>query len=310
MGEYYRNPLRKDKNPTCSFSIINDKLVFRDWSEPIYWDVFDVVQKRFGVNFHQALNIVATDFGLTEGKIPEPILPVKTGTGIRKRKKIFQTQVQPFMAQDMNYLSQFGITKKIAERFSVFSVKNLIVDGHQRYHYSLYDPAIGYYLGLNSRNQQKWKIHFYYRGDFRFMCNTSRFNGWLQLPETGGILVITKSMKDVMTLYRLGITATAPQGESVIIKKETVEELKSRFKHVVSLFDFDGPGIKAAQRLRKEHGIPSYMLTNGRCGTKNFGGSKDISDYVRDKGLTAAQNLVNYEINKIIHGTSSNTGNS
>lgn len=307
IGEQYCNPLRKDKNPTCSFAILKDKLVFRDWSEPIYWDVFDVVQKKYGVNFHEAMEIVATDFGLMNGKVPDPIRALKL-TG-KKQKKVFHVQVQPFMAQDLRYLEQYGITRQIAEKFGAFSIKNLTVNGVPKYRYSLYDPAIGHYFGLNRRNQQKWKIQFYYRGKIRFLSNTSRFNGWDQLPESGNILVITKSMKDVMTLYRLGVHAVAPQGESTIIRKETIHELKRRFRHIASLYDFDEVGIKAALRLKREHRIPAYMLTTGRWGTKDFGGSKDISDYVKDKGLTAAQNLINYEIDKIIHGTSTNTGN-
>lgn len=285
------SPFRTDRNPSCTLTYLNGKLVLRDWSLNTYYDIFDVVQKLNKVNFPKAVDMVATDFGLKEGEHSEPILPAPE-TIRRKSKPVFDVQVQPFTDTDIAYLEQFGITPQIASRFNTFSVKRFFINEKHVYDYSQYDPAIGYYFGLNSRGNQKWKVYSYYSSHSRFMCNTSRINGWIQLPENGELVVITKSMKDVMTLARFSIPAVALQGESIEPQKWMIDELQRRFGHVVSLYDFDRAGAHMAWILRHKYDIPAFALTDGRFGTKNFG-SKDISDYVRDHGLSATEQLIN-----------------
>lgn len=301
LGRSFRNPLRDDKNPTCSFAQLKGKLVFRDWSETIYMDVFDVVQRRFNVGFKQAVNIIATDFGLTDGDVPAPIFTLPSAPE-KKPKPQFDLRVQPMQKENLEYLKRFGITPEIASKFNVFSVKALYINGNHSYSYSKYDPALGYYFGLNSKGQQKWKVYFYSRLKNKFIGNTSRLNGWIQLPEKGPLVVLTKSLKDIMSLYRLGIPATGTQGETILPNKALIEELSLRFDHTVSLYDFDNAGIKAALSLRRNYGIPAYMLTDGSYRTEDYG-AKDISDYIEMYGLGPAQELVNYAINHLYETT-------
>lgn len=309
LGKLYCNPLRKDSTPTCSFFYTDSqKLVFRDWSYHLHMDIFDVVQKRYDVNFYQALNIVASDFDLLNQKTPDPVagLPMRP---VKKQKKIFNVRVQPLTRGNLHYLSLYGITPEIAKKFNVFGVKQVYIYGKGVYNYSDYNPAIGYYFGLNSQGHQKWKIYQYMNYTLRFIGNTSRINGLIQLPEKGDIVVITKSMKDVMTLYRLGLPAVATQGESILPNQELITDLKQRFTHVVSMYDFDSAGIRSAAHLRREYDIAPYMLTDGRAGSKDYK-SKDISDYVKDHGVEAAQKLVNYALETIFYETPTNSNDS
>lgn len=72
------------------------------------------------------------------------------------------------------------------------------------------------------------------------------------LPKHGEILVITKSMKDCMTLYSLGITAIAPISENCFLSEAQYKRLKERFKHIVVFYDNDRPGLRAMIKIRKE----------------------------------------------------------
>lgn len=303
-GSKFCNPLRKDRNPTCSFSVINGKLVFRDWSEHIYMDVFDVVQRKFNVDFNRAMDIIASDFGLTDGKAPPPVYPTPEPQA-KTSKPRFDVTVQPLTDTDQKYLKQFGISKEIARKFNVFSVRNLKVDGNQRYRYSSYDPALGYYFGLNSSGQQKWKIYYYYRTQHRFLSNTSRLNGWVQLPIHGQLVVITKSLKDIMTLYGFGVPATGTQSEGVLPDEDTIQELKLRFHKVVSLYDFEPVGIRSAQELKRRYGIHPFMFTDGSMGTPDYG-SKDISDYFRDHGQQQTKQVIDKALKSLSYGITSN----
>jgi DNA primase len=294
----YRNPLRDDKNPTCSFSIRNGKWVFRDWSEPRWMDVFDIVQRIYDVDYPEALRIVAVDFGLLEGTTPQPVTIINRSNA-KPVKTRLQVQVEPIKQHYKAYLSQFGITTKIAREFNVYGVKSLWKDKTLVYTHNKYDPALAYYFGLNQLNHTKWKVYFYYRVKHKFIGNTNRINGWIQLPKTADLLIITKSLKDVMVYKRLGLPAIAMQGESVLPEQQTIDELQSRFATIVTNYDFDKAGISTANQLKRLYGFSPMMFTNGRFGYPDHQ-AKDISDYVKKHGLANAERIVNHALKQII----------
>ena len=59
------SPLRRDNNPTCSFyRNKSGELIFHDFSGAFYGNFVSVVMQKYGCNYHQALKIIAEDFGL------------------------------------------------------------------------------------------------------------------------------------------------------------------------------------------------------------------------------------------------------
>lgn len=67
------------------------------------------------------------------------------------------------------------------------------------------------------------------------------------LPKQGGdLLVITKSLKDVMCLYEYGITAIAPCSENEFLTNTQYQKVKSKFKHIALLWDNDYAGVSNA----------------------------------------------------------------
>jgi hypothetical protein len=294
----YTSPLRKDKRPTCSFSIRGGRLRMRDWSETGDIDCFDLVNKMYGLSYDGALRKIAYDFKLANTPVEAHL--VEKLQKIKDQKVIYteggstdiRVKVQMLTRIDLAYLKKFGITEDIAKRFKCHSIKKLWVNGSARYWYNTKDPAIGYYFGTDlETGKQHWKIYFYKRRANRFISNTSKINGAKQLPKSGKILVITKSMKDVMVLYRLGYPAIAPQAETNIIKESIMEKLKDRFQCIFVLYDFDLAGIRGANELRRRYGLKLLFLTNGRFNTRDYC-SKDISDYVRDNSISAASLLL------------------
>lgn len=71
------------------------------------------------------------------------------------------------------------------------------------------------------------------------------------LPKNGDYLVITKSMKDVMTLYNLGIPAIAPISENCFLSESQYNKLKNKYKNLILLYDNDRPGLRAMINIRK-----------------------------------------------------------
>lgn len=74
-----------------------------------------------------------------------------------------------------------------------------------------------------------------------------------KLPKSGEYVVITKSMKDVMTLYELGIPAIAPISENCYLTEAQHNKLISRFKKVILFYDNDMAGISNSNKIFKKH---------------------------------------------------------
>ncbi|MBQ0113513.1 MAG: toprim domain-containing protein [Bacteroidales bacterium] len=112
------------------------------------------------------------------------------------------------------------------------------------------------------------------------------------LPKTGEYLVITKSLKDVMTLYQFGISAVAPISENTFISDTQMASLTNRFKTIVMFYDNDRPGLRAMINNRKKFPnlIPLWIPWKYKA--------KDISDfyakYKKDKLLSLIEKAKSY----------------
>ena len=113
--------------------------------------------------------------------------------------------------------------------------------------------------------------------------------GYEQLPQKGDILFITKSMKDVMCLHEMGYPAVSPSSESTFLPKDVLEQLKTRFKRIIILFDRDVAGVKRSRKLSRETGLEAMFIN------KKFK-AKDISDAVKANNFEEIKNWLNETI--------------
>lgn len=282
------NPLRGDKTPTCTFKRFGFKLIFRDWSEQKHMDCIDVVCRKFNINYGEALLLIANDFGLMDsGKNYIPI--IRPPVIVEESKTTIGVSTQHFTYEDSSYLMSYYITPDVAKKFRCFSVKYLYINEILRYHYNRFDPAIAYFFGEKDGIQQ-WKVYFYNRPKDmskgpKFMGNTRIINGIHQLPKSGKVCVITKSMKDVMVLNLLDVPAIALQSETVYPTKKLIEFLSERFERIFSLYDYDLTGVRMANWMRKNFDIQPFFLTGDNR-------IKDISDYIKVNGLDNTKQLI------------------
>jgi len=283
------NPLRVDKRPTASFyRNKGGELIFKDFQTGFHGNFVDVVMEKFKVDYHKGLRIIANDFGI----IKRPSLD-KNERAIEydgskvddKGETIIQCEVKEFTKAELKWWNSFGISESTLKHFNVFSVKNLFLNGSYLCSSSPGNPIYGYYFGKED-GRELWKIYFPFKLQFRFLLNTNKLQGAKQLPKSGDIVVVTKSMKDVMTLYELGIPAVAPQAESVIINTNQYNALKKRFKHVIVNGDWDRAGQHFMIESRRRFQCVCLSFTD-KCKD-----AKDISDYVKKFGMDAAKQLI------------------
>ena len=272
----YRSPLREDHKPTCSF-YKGRRLYFKDFATGECLSFENVVMKKYGCNYHEALEIIAKDFGIIKGSVPkvvsiQPIFKEKKNTYI-------QIQAKSYTKEELVWWKSFGITKNTLIKYRVYSCKTVFLNGNIESVYTPKCPSYAYYFGKD-KDRELWKIYYPFRKNYRFIGNisTTTIQGYKQLPKKSKLLVITKSMKDVMLLYTLGIAACAPQSETQFISDNVLEEFKQRFKYIVLLFDNDETGISFTNKIKREYKwITPFIIPRKYK-------AKDISDFYKKYG--------------------------
>ncbi len=287
----FRSPLREDNSPTCSFykNAAGD-LIFKDFSGHFHGNFISVVMFKYNCSYYMALKIIANDFGIVNfpklKKNPKPIEPSQTVFKDDGPARI-QVEIQDFTEEDLAWWQQYGITKKILKKFSVYSCKSVFLNGSYFTGSTKKQRIYGYYRGKRN-DLELWRIYFPGRHSYKFLSNWKSFmvQGAKQLPESGDLLVITKSLKDCMTLYSLGINAIAPCSENLFISESQFEKLKKRFKHIVVIYDNDQTGIHNMQKIRKQFPVKCFWIPR-------IYKAKDISDFYKKYGREKTLDLIN-----------------
>lgn len=282
------SPLRVDNNPTCSFfRTTNGVLKMKDFATGFSGDFINIVMEVYKVGYYMALRIIANDFDIIHYDDLKKNILVAQDEGIKieaNEPTIIQITVGEYSDKDLRWWKQFGITLETLKKFRVFRADYVFLNGSVVSTYQDYDPSYAYYFGKKD-GVELWKIYYPLRKKYRFLLNCAMTQGLNQLPPSGDILVITKSLKDVMSLYELGISAIAPQAESVIVDPKVIDQVRAFYKYIVFNGDWDAAG--------KQFMIKNRKLYGGLCLTfkdKEKDG-KDVSDFIKMHGIEKARSL-------------------
>lgn len=283
VGMIYNSPFRKDKNPSFGifYSKRTNQLLFKDHGTGECGNVIKFVQLYTGItNYPDILKDIVNRLNInnsTKLTTTQYKPPTETIIGIVR---------QNFTETDKKYWSQFNIDINTLKKFNVFSIKYYLCNGVVKGIYKDTNPMYAYKVYNN------FKI---YRplGDkyTKWRNNLTEYDiqGYEQLPQKGDTLVITKSMKDVMCLYKMGIPAISPSSESTFIPDKCLEELKTRFKRILILFDRDIAGIKYLRKISKKTGLEPLLIN------KKFN-AKDVSDAIKLNGFETIKNWIKTEL--------------
>jgi len=273
-----RNPLRDDKNPSCSFYESKGTIYFVDKAADIHYDCFNLVQHIYKVGFYEALRIIY--HGVKEANI------IRT-----PRVKLENTRTEiyvepiPYTKELLEYFNYYGIRRSTLITYKVYSVGEVILNRKNRIYKYNKDLAICYKYDVGV-----YKIYFPYM-EKRFINNCGGYvEGINQLPEKGDLLIITKSLKDVMCLYELGYNAISPNSESSFITDKLFNSLKERFTRIVLFFDNDETGKMYSQKITEKYKIESIFIPS-------YMEIKDLSDFIYDYDIESAKELMNQLLN-------------
>lgn len=284
VGMIYNSPFRKDKNP--SFGIYYSKrtkqLLFKDHGTGECGNVIKFVSLFTGkTEYNDILSDIVDKLNITNNtklvSSKQYISPTETVIGVVR---------QEFTDVDINYWKQFNISINTLKKFNVNSIKYYLCNGIVKGTYKRENPMYAYKVYNNFKIYRPLADKY---TKWRNNLTDYDIQGYEQLPQKGDILFITKSMKDVMCLHEMGYPAVSPSSESTFLPKDVLEQLKTRFKRIIILFDRDTSGVKRSRKLSRETGLEAMFIN------KKFK-AKDVSDAVKANSFEEIKNWLNETI--------------
>ena len=280
VGMIYNSPFRKDNNP--SFGIFYSKrtkqLLFKDHGTGECGNVVKFVSLYTGLtNYNDILNDIVNKLNITKStkldSSKQYIPTEETTIGIVR---------QEFTDVDKTYWSRFNISLDTLKKFNVFSIKYYLCNGVVKGIYKDDNPMYAYKVYDNFKIYRPLADKF---TKWRNNLTTYDIQGYEQLPLSGDLLIITKSLKDVMCFHEMGIPAISPSSESTFIPNNVLEQLKKHFKRVIVMFDRDATGTKYLRKISLKTGLEPLLVH------KKFN-AKDISDAIANTSFLRVKNWV------------------
>lgn len=277
VGALYNSPFRKDKNPSFGvFVSRSGDLLYKDHGTGECGNVIKFVGSLTGLIDNQdILDRITHDLKITNST------PKLSSTRyVYPTNKIIGIIRQPFTKEDLDYWKQYSIKKSTLNKYCVYSISHYLLNGLVKLTYKNNNPLFAYkvynnfkiYRPLSSDKKYKW----------RSSLTEFDIQGYEQLPEQGNLLVITKSLKDVMCLHEMNIAAISPSSETTFIPDIVLETLLKRFKHIILLYDRDITGMKQSRSISLKTGLYAMFIN------KKYQ-SKDISDAIKLWGKKTIQ---------------------
>lgn len=283
IGKPFRSPFREDKHPSSFIIHYDGDLLFKDFGGESLRAI-SFVMKLFNLTFRDALEKINFDFNLglngnwsnNSIELENIIIPEKDITTIRIKKRDWDES-------DLLYWNSFSILTSTLIKFNVVPISFFSIND---YMFKAAELAYSYeYYWQDSVFRRK--IYQPLSKDKWYSNGGDVVQGEGMLPKEGDLLIITSSLKDVMTLYELGYTAIAPTSETSFVPDIYFEKQSSRFKSKLLFFDSDDTGIKRSKELSEKWNINYILIPR-----ENDKDPKDISDFVKRNGKSFAKKLI------------------
>lgn len=305
VGRNIKSPFYNEKNPSFGFFLgEGNEICFNDFKLNIKGDCVKFVQMKYELTYFEALSKIALDFNIdynfivkTKGIKKSDIPGVKTLSQSESTTKIFYRLSlgkikKEWTIKELQFWKDFGISLKTLQKYKVEPISHTIVNEHP-----IKCQDIAFAFLEHKDNQETYKIYQPFGERYKWLNShdESIWQGWSQLPEKGTNLVITKSLKDVMSINEVtGWDAVALQSENVLPKKQVIEELKNRFENIIILYDNDYDkeenwGQIFSRRLSDFTNFTETMISEEYK-------SKDFSDLVKNHGIEKAKLVFENEI--------------
>jgi hypothetical protein len=263
---------------------------FKDFSTDKGGTGVRLVMELFNLSLGDAVNKIVVDYTnylkRTGGfSTPKTIVP-------KVNYKLETYDTRKWNKNDADYWTKYGIDSEILKEYRVDPLSAFTfskVDGGV---YSFFTSEKPYVYGFFREDGTLYKIYQPFNKDKKFMKLKDYVQGIDQLKFNKSLLVVTSSLKDGMSLLKLGypIEFIAPDSEGSVLREELVRSLKTKYKKIICIFDNDIAGITAMKRYEDLFEIPYVILPL----------EKDISDSIKKHGQQKTKEVLTPLINQAL----------
>lgn len=249
----------------------NGGYVFKDFSSGKSGNHVTLVQELYNISVNEALHKIVTDYA--KYVIANGSSPVVREVICEERYKFSHYEVRNWNVQDSKFWISFGISSKILENYNVKPLSKVVLSKTDNPDVEL-TPTFCY--GYFTNEGELYKVYQPYSKQKFVILNSDYIQGLNQLKFKSDYVIICSSLKDIMSFVATGINADllAPNSENSLLDQSVISWLKSRYKHVIILFDNDKAGKDAANK---------YFIYD--ISSINLDLDKDLSDSVQVYGI-------------------------
>jgi hypothetical protein len=273
-----------DKVPSmCIYTDNRGFYRFKDFSSGFNGDGLSLVMHMFNLEGRGAASFrIMNDYNIYISNNTYERIDYKP----QNKYVVSDYEIRHWNTLDQAYWKNFKISSRILKRFNVFPLS----------YYTMTKEDEGQLL--DTINIQGNFIYGYFRSDgtlYKIYTPKNKENKFIkvkdyiqgsdQLEFKSKYLIITSSLKDLMSFETLGITGIeviAPDSENSTIPESFMSPLLKKYQKIIVLFDNDEPGINSAIKYQTKYGF-NYI---------NLNMSKDLSDSVKDFGVNAVREML------------------
>lgn len=290
IGRVMQSPLRHDKNP--SFSIFKStktgNLLFKDLSTGESGNCIKYVMLKENLTYRKTILKIYNDIIKNNLKISTKGIEIKED--YNNVDTIISVYKKNFTKVDDEYWGQYSIDRLDLKEYNIFPIESyLINDIQSSWFYTKLNPGYAYQI------YNKYKLYKPLENKkYKWITNCSAYDiqGLEQLKYNSDTLIITKSLKDVIILNKIGYNAIAASSENTDIPKNIIDHLKSKYSNIIIFYDNDEAGIKGANKIAQKYNLKTIFIPDTNI--------KDISDYTKEYGLDKSKLLLNQLVNENI----------
>ena len=257
---------------------------FKDFSTGKGGNKIDLVKELFNMDYSKAVFKIGQDYNKF---ISDKGVYTQSTLKPEAKYKVDGIMTRDWKKHDVKFWLQFNIDAAMLDKYNVKALEYYhMVKGDNKI--TIQQP---YIYGYFSKNDV-YKIYQPRNKKFKFIKVKPQLQGLDQLEYNQPYLIICSSLKDAMCLKQFGynIEVIAPDSENTIIKPYIIENLKKKYKKVVTLFDNDVAGHNAVHKYRELYNISGTWLYS----------SKDIADLVKEKGFTDAHKEIKVKLKSVL----------
>lgn len=287
----YKSPIRH-KDDYASFTLFPSnnsfyEYLWKDHAMNVSGSIFKLIGYLIDShNLNDILTHINTEFdlGLGTTKVNDTKI-IKYDRPQQREETVIKVRTRDWNEEDRVYWSIQGISIDTLKRHNVFPITCFWTNEEQTY--PIFPKGLCYAYAIGD----KFKIYQPFNPDYKFITNypNTFIEGFIQLDwEDGKLLVITKSMKEVMWFREnMRLNAVAGKSESTIIPVEYINLFKQKFRRIIVFLDPDRAGYKQAYKYQELYGFD--WVTLYPC---MLTGAKDPTDCNKLHGLEYTKNVV------------------